>query len=41
MPAETASTATNAVVNEPILLREDHDGIVTLTLNRPASYNAL
>lgn len=26
---------------EPVLLREDHDGIATLTLNRPAQYNAL
>jgi enoyl-CoA hydratase/carnithine racemase len=25
----------------PILLREDNDGIATLTLNRPAQYNAL
>ena len=29
------------VVNQSILLREDSDGIVTLTLNRPAQYNAL
>ncbi len=36
MPAEAA-----AVANEPILLREDRDGVVTLTLNRPAQYNAL
>jgi enoyl-CoA hydratase/carnithine racemase len=26
---------------EPVLLREDRDGIATLTLNRPASYNLL
>ena len=26
---------------EPILLREDDQGVVTLTLNRPAQYNAL
>jgi len=26
---------------EAVLLREDHDGIATLTLNRPAQYNAL
>ena len=25
----------------PVLLREDRDGITTLTLNRPASYNLL
>ncbi len=36
MPAETAPAA-----NEPILLREDRDGVATLTLNRPASLNAL
>jgi len=27
--------------NEPILLRNDHAGIATLTLNRPRQYNAL
>ena len=26
---------------EPVLLREDRDGVTTLTLNRPASYNLL
>jgi len=26
---------------EPILLRSDHEGIVTLTLNRPAQFNSL
>lgn len=29
------------VINEPILLREDEDGITTLTLNKPKQYNAL
>ena len=29
------------VISEPILLREEEDGIVTLTLNRPGQYNAL
>ncbi len=27
--------------NPAILLRNDNDGIATLTLNRPANYNAL
>ena len=27
--------------NEPVLLRRDEDGITTLTLNRPAQFNAL
>ncbi|MDP2171123.1 MAG: enoyl-CoA hydratase [Rhodocyclaceae bacterium] len=27
--------------NEPILLRADHDGVVTLTLHRPTQFNAL
>ena len=35
MPAEPAAA------NEPILLREDREGVATLTLNRPASLNAL
>ena len=36
MPGEAAPAA-----NEPILLREDREGVATLTLNRPASLNAL
>ena len=28
-------------VNDPVLLRDDRDGIATLTLNRPEHYNAL
>jgi enoyl-CoA hydratase/carnithine racemase len=36
MPAEAAPA-----VNEPILLREDRDGVATLSLNRPTQYNAL
>lgn len=30
-----------AAVQEPVLLRRDQEGIATLTLNRPAQYNAL
>ncbi|MDH3916774.1 MAG: enoyl-CoA hydratase [Rhodospirillales bacterium] len=37
MPAEAAT----AQANEPILLRQERDGIAYLTLNRPAQYNAL
>ena len=36
MPAEAALKT-----NEPVLLREARGGIATLTLNRPAQYNAL
>ena len=32
--------AAPAAANEPILLREDREAIATLTLNRPAQYNA-
>ena len=35
------SASADEVVNESILLREDSDSITTLTLNRPAQYNAL
>src|SRR5215470_12749153 len=38
--APAASTAA-APANEPLLLRHDDGGIVTLTLNRPHQYNAL
>lgn len=37
MPAEAAA----ALADEEILLREDVDGVATLTLNRPEKYNAL
>ncbi len=35
------STNTNHIPSAPALLRDVQDGIVTLTLNRPAQYNAL
>ena len=35
------SAPADKVTDEPILLRDDADGIATLTLNRPAQYNAL
>jgi enoyl-CoA hydratase/carnithine racemase len=36
-----ASSRAAAPANEPLLLRHDDRGIVTLTLNRPRQYNAL
>ncbi len=35
------STSAQSLKNEPVLLRDSRDGIVTLRLNRPDSYNAL
>ncbi len=35
------SATADQVVDQPILLRDDSNGITTLTLNRPAQYNAL
>ncbi len=32
---------TQAAATEPLLLRQDHGGVVTLTLNRPAQFNSL
>ncbi len=32
---------TQAAANEPLLLRQDKDGVVTLTLNRPTQFNSL
>jgi len=37
----SADQVTDDTADAPILLRSDRDGIVTLTLNRPAQYNAL
>src|ERR1700678_1729795 len=38
---ESAMSAIPQTRDEPILLREDRDGIVTLTLNRPTQFNSL
>jgi len=35
------SVSADQVADQPILLREDGDGVTTLTLNRPRHYNAL
>ena len=35
------SATADEVSDDSILLREDSDGVTTLTLNRPAQYNAL
>ena len=35
------STSTDPVTTAPVLLRNDDHGVATLTLNRPAQYNAL
>lgn len=35
------NTPAPSLKNESILLRDVRDGVVTLTLNRPQSYNAL
>ncbi len=35
------STSADQLVKDPILLRADDGGVTTLTLNRPAQYNAL
>ena len=37
----STAAAPRAQSNEPILLRDDRDGIARLTLNRPKKYNAL
>ncbi len=38
MPATATALQTS---DEPILLRQDEDGIATVTLNRPKQYNSL
>ena len=35
------STVTETAVTEAVVLREDKDGVATLTLNRPKQFNAL
>jgi enoyl-CoA hydratase/carnithine racemase len=41
MSAQDQTSATAATGGEPILIRADAGGVCTLTLNRPAQYNAL
>ncbi len=41
MSGKTQTAGSAAFANEPILLRHQAGGICTLTLNRPAQYNAL
>jgi enoyl-CoA hydratase/carnithine racemase len=41
MATSTKTKAAPAQAEPPVLLRSDHDGIATLTLNRPAARNAL
>jgi enoyl-CoA hydratase/carnithine racemase len=40
-PQLTSQAGSQAASNEAILLRQDRDGVTTLTLNRPAQFNAL
>ena len=35
------SASADQITSEAILIRDDRDGVTTLTLNRPAQYNAL
>jgi enoyl-CoA hydratase/carnithine racemase len=41
MSTSVAATLPTAATTEPLLLRSDAGGVVTLTLNRPKQYNAL
>jgi enoyl-CoA hydratase/carnithine racemase len=41
MSAGPATARAAPVDDEPLLLREEHGGVVRLTLNRPAAFNAL
>jgi hypothetical protein len=40
-PVTESAARTDSAKNEPLLLRQDRDGIATLTLNRPQARNAL
>ena len=37
----SSNRVADAMIKEPILLRDDSEGIVTLTLNQPEQYNPL
>lgn len=41
MDTQTELMTEATTVEEPVLLREDHDGVARLTLNRPRQYNVL
>ena len=41
MESQSMSSSNDPNTPPPVLLRSDADGIATLTLNRPAQYNAL
>ncbi len=41
MTQSHSNTNTNSATNEPFIIREDSNGVVTLTLNRPKQFNAL
>jgi len=41
MGVEMMNANTQAVTAEPLLLRQDEGGVVTLTLNRPSQFNSL
>ncbi len=41
MSSQTQTAGAATLANDPILLRQQADGICTLTLNRPGQYNAL
>ena len=39
--SEMAQNKGSAIETDTLVIREDHDGVSTLMLNRPKAYNAL